>query len=99
MNNIISKQFLSPIVALLLITSLFLAFIITSTDTFAQANNLDSLLQEVKQARHSIDKNNKKREQHFKQQRDQRQKLLQQANKELEQALLHSKNLKQSYQS
>jgi len=98
MNNIISKQFLSPIAALLLITSLFLAFIITSTDTLAQANNLDSLLQEVKQARLSSDKNNKKREQHFKQQRDQRQKLLQQASDELKQALIYSKNLKQSLQ-
>lgn len=65
----------------------------------AQVNDLDALLEEVKQARHANDKKNKAREQRFRVDHKDRQQLLQQAQHELEQALITSRQLKETLQN
>ena len=65
---------------------------------FAQSNNLDDLLKEVKQARHQSDKLNQQREQRFRQERNKRKQILEQVQAELEQAKKRSEQLKNNLQ-
>ncbi|MCW8928664.1 MAG: MotA/TolQ/ExbB proton channel family protein [Gammaproteobacteria bacterium] len=86
---------------LLLSFSIFIVIfiILGNQPVLAQAKNLDALLQEVKQARHISNKNNKAREQRFQQQHDERKNLLEQARSELQKALATSKQLKETLQN
>ncbi|WP_198264972.1 MotA/TolQ/ExbB proton channel family protein [sulfur-oxidizing endosymbiont of Gigantopelta aegis] len=66
---------------------------------FSKANDLDTLLKEVKQSGLLSDKKNKAREQRFKQQHHARKKLLAQVKEELALALQRSETLKKQLQN
>ncbi len=91
MNKVIAIKYFCVIFPLILVLNI--------SHTYAQETNLDALLKEVRQSKYLINKDNKAREQRFRAEHSQRKKRLLQVKKELQQALVDSRRLKDTLQN